>query len=112
MTQLGILDLVWMCGHLLWSVVLIKCLIPPIVSSPISPFTWIASNSSSIGLPTEFNKHQHSSKLVLPKTLASSASITVPSLGSLPLAFDFAYPITYSSSDSRQVFSIHTGLTR
>lgn len=73
MTHLEILDLVWTqvwqlallgmvvsvafrilasnrphFGHLLWATVLVKCLIPPIVSSPLSPFSWIASNSPSL----------------------------------------------------------------
>lgn len=40
------------------------------------------------------------------------ARIAVPALGPAPLAFDFAFPIAYADSDSRQVFSFTMGLTR
>ncbi len=40
------------------------------------------------------------------------ARIAVPALGPAPLAFDFAFPISYADSDSRQIFSFTMGLTR
>lgn len=38
--------------------------------------------------------------------------INVPALGPAPLAFDFAFPIAYADTDSRQVFSFFVGLAR
>ncbi|HBE67962.1 MAG TPA: hypothetical protein DDW52_07415 [Planctomycetaceae bacterium] len=35
-------------SHALWAIVLLKCLTPPIVSSPVSPFSWLA-NQERIG---------------------------------------------------------------
>jgi len=40
------------------------------------------------------------------------ARIAVPALGPAPLAFDFAFPISYADTDSRQIFSFTMGLTR
>ena len=40
------------------------------------------------------------------------ARIAVPALGPAPLAFDFAFPVSYAESDSRQIFSFTMGLTR
>lgn len=40
------------------------------------------------------------------------ARIAVPALGPAPLAFDFAFPVAYADTDSRQVFSFTMGLTR
>ena len=40
------------------------------------------------------------------------ARIAVPALGPAPLAFDFAFPIAYADTDSRQIFSFTMGLTR
>lgn len=39
-------------AHLLWAVLLIKCLIPPVVSSSWAPFSWI-THSMQQWLPTE-----------------------------------------------------------
>jgi len=49
---------------------------------------------------------------VLSKTVAASAVISVPSVGPSPIAFDFAFPVAYEDSESRQVFSFTMGLTR
>ena len=38
--------------------------------------------------------------------------IAVPALGPGPLAFDFAFPVSYSDTDDRQVFSFNVGVTR
>ena len=40
------------------------------------------------------------------------ARIAVPALGPAPLAFDFAFPVSYADDDSRQIFSFTMGLTR
>jgi outer membrane protein insertion porin family len=40
------------------------------------------------------------------------ARIAVPALGPAPLAFDFAFPVAFADSDSRQVFSFTMGMTR
>ena len=40
------------------------------------------------------------------------ARIAVPALGPAPLAFDFAFPVSFADSDSRQIFSFTMGLTR
>jgi len=40
------------------------------------------------------------------------ARIAVPALGPAPLAFDFAFPVSYAETDTRQVFSFTMGLTR
>jgi outer membrane protein insertion porin family len=40
------------------------------------------------------------------------ARIAVPALGPAPLAFDFAFPVAYADSDTRQVFSFTMGLVR
>jgi outer membrane protein insertion porin family len=40
------------------------------------------------------------------------ARIAIPALGPAPLAFDFAFPVAYADSDSRQIFSFTMGLTR
>ncbi len=40
------------------------------------------------------------------------ARIAVPALGPAPLAFDFAFPVAFADSDSRQIFSFTMGLTR
>jgi outer membrane protein insertion porin family len=40
------------------------------------------------------------------------ARIAVPALGPAPLAFDFAFPVAYADTDSRQIFSFSMGLTR
>ena len=40
------------------------------------------------------------------------ARIAVPALGPAPLAFDFAFPVSYADTDSRQIFSFTMGLTR
>jgi outer membrane protein insertion porin family len=40
------------------------------------------------------------------------ARIAVPALGPAPLAFDFAFPVAYADTDSRQIFSFTMGLTR
>ncbi len=34
-------------AHALWALVLIKCIVPPIWSSPVSPFSWLSSPSSA-----------------------------------------------------------------
>ena len=33
-------------AHAIWALVLIKCMVPPIMSSPVSPFSWIEARSS------------------------------------------------------------------
>ena len=33
-------------AHAIWALVLIKCMVPPVMSSPISPFSWIEARSS------------------------------------------------------------------
>lgn len=38
--------------------------------------------------------------------------VAVPALGPAPLAFDFAVPVAYADTDTRQVFSFSAGLTR
>jgi outer membrane protein insertion porin family len=38
--------------------------------------------------------------------------VAVPALGPAPLAFDFAVPVAYADSDTRQVFSFSAGITR
>lgn len=38
--------------------------------------------------------------------------VAIPALGPAPLAFDFAYPISESPTDQRQVFSFYTSLVR
>ncbi len=40
------------------------------------------------------------------------ARIAVPALGPAPLAFDFAFPVAFADTDSRQIFSFTMGLTR
>jgi len=40
------------------------------------------------------------------------ARIAVPALGPAPLAFDFAFPVAFADSDTRQIFSFTMGLTR
>ena len=40
------------------------------------------------------------------------ARIAVPALGPAPLAFDFAFPVSYADTDNRQIFSFTMGLTR
>ncbi len=40
------------------------------------------------------------------------ARIAVPALGPAPLAFDFAFPVSYADTDTRQIFSFTMGLTR
>lgn len=40
------------------------------------------------------------------------ARIAIPALGPAPLAFDFAFPVSYADSDTRQIFSFTMGLTR
>lgn len=38
--------------------------------------------------------------------------VSVPALGPAPLAFDFAFPVSYADSDDRQIFSFFMGFTR
>jgi outer membrane protein insertion porin family len=38
--------------------------------------------------------------------------VNIPALGPAPLAFDFAFPVKYASTDDRQVFSFFMGFTR
>ncbi len=38
--------------------------------------------------------------------------VNVPALGPAPLAFDFAFPVKYTDTDDRQVFSFFMGFTR
>ena len=33
-------------AHAIWALVLIKCMVPPIMSSPVSPFSWVQARSS------------------------------------------------------------------
>ena len=33
-------------AHAIWALVLIKCMVPPVMSSPVSPFSWIEARSS------------------------------------------------------------------
>ena len=33
-------------SHAIWALVLIKCMVPPVMSSPVSPFSWIEGRSS------------------------------------------------------------------
>lgn len=40
------------------------------------------------------------------------ARIAIPALGPAPLAFDFAVPVAYADTDTRQIFSFTMGLTR
>ena len=40
------------------------------------------------------------------------ARIAVPALGPAPLAFDFAFPVSFADTDTRQIFSFTMGLTR
>ena len=38
--------------------------------------------------------------------------VTVPAMGPVPLAFDFAFPIASEDFDDEQVFSFYVGVTR
>ncbi len=38
-------------GHVLCALVLMKCLIPPVWSSPIGPFSWLASATQHLSIP-------------------------------------------------------------
>ena len=49
---------------------------------------------------------------LLKKRAVLGSAISVPKLGPAPLAFDFAFPVTYCEKDSRQIFSFTMGLTR
>ena len=49
---------------------------------------------------------------LLKKRAVLGSTISVPKLGPAPLAFDFAFPVTYCEKDSRQIFSFTMGLTR
>ena len=33
-------------AHAIWALVLIKCMVPPVMSSPVSPFSWVQARSS------------------------------------------------------------------
>lgn len=37
-------------AHTLWALVLLKCLTPPIIASPLSPFSWIANYTATTGM--------------------------------------------------------------
>jgi outer membrane protein insertion porin family len=40
------------------------------------------------------------------------ARITVPAMGPAPIALDFAFPVSYASTDDREVFSFSMGFSR
>lgn len=40
-------------AHAIWAIVLLKCVVPPVVSSSVSPFTWIASRSTQQAILAE-----------------------------------------------------------
>lgn len=45
-------------------------------------------------------------------TAGFGVRLTVPAMGPVPLAFDFAFPITKQDEDDEQVFSFYVGFTR
>jgi outer membrane protein insertion porin family len=45
-------------------------------------------------------------------TAGAGLRVTVPAMGPVPLAFDFAFPIVSQNFDDEQVFSFYVGLTR
>ena len=38
--------------------------------------------------------------------------LTIPQMGPVPLAFDFAFPITTQAADREQIFSFYVGINR
>jgi outer membrane protein insertion porin family len=45
-------------------------------------------------------------------TAGAGLRVTVPAMGPVPLAFDFAFPIASQDEDDEQVFSFYVGFTR
>ena len=37
-------------SHLLWALVLIKCVTPPVIAAPTSPFCWISQSNEAVGV--------------------------------------------------------------
>ncbi len=45
-------------------------------------------------------------------SVGAGLRVTVPAMGPVPIALDFAYPIMHESFDKRQVFSFYVGINR
>jgi outer membrane protein insertion porin family len=45
-------------------------------------------------------------------TAGAGLRLTVPAMGPVPLAFDFAFPIASQDFDDEQIFSFYVGFTR
>ena len=45
-------------------------------------------------------------------SIGAGLRITVPAMGPVPIALDFAYPILQESFDRKQVFSFYVGINR
>lgn len=74
-------------AHLLWLVVLVKCWIPPVWSSPTGVFSWAQSSRSSGGeLPTS-HRRQHSARPALFNDTAPARFVETrpPSLAATPI---------------------------
>ena len=71
-------------AHAIWALVLIKCMVPPVMSSPVSPFSWIEARSSQ----TQSSQTQSAAKFpmtaveanhkLIPQRVAVPAVATVP----------------------------------
>jgi outer membrane protein insertion porin family len=46
------------------------------------------------------------------RRLVLERRIAIPMMGPVPLAFDFAFPITSEPGDREQVFSFYVGINR
>jgi bla regulator protein BlaR1 len=64
-------------AHLLWAVLLIKCLIPPVVSSSWAPFSWI-THSMQQWLPTESAASNKTAEYITYSTQPTSSLHTQP----------------------------------
>src|SRR5947208_1495457 len=66
-------------AYALWTLALLKCLTPPIVSSPVSPFSWstAAAAPSAIGMPasTPVNYHAAPALLLPPRPMDGAATL-------------------------------------
>jgi bla regulator protein blaR1 len=89
-------------AHALWAIVIIKCLIPPIVSSPIAPFSWLMTQLShetpetptnvsiqTVSIPSQQPHLDHS-----PAPTTRPKPTLEPIVGNQPIQFHSSLPVT------------------
>ena len=65
-------------AHVIWALVLIKCMVPPVMSSPVSPFSWIEARSSQTQLTAQSSLQVKSNRERIQPPASVSAVLAIP----------------------------------